>query len=109
MTSFTVQANGQLTDAAAYRPVIVAYRERLARSRLADIGEVVDGVENDKAAAWYNDERVDLPGDLQAARARTRSPSRAKSVRSFCPTFQKQLPAAATLHVLYDRSVSIRD
>ena len=56
LTAFTVQANGQLLDAAAYRPVIVAYRNG-SPVRISDVGDVIDGVENDKTAAWYNDER----------------------------------------------------
>ncbi len=106
MTSFTVQANGQLTDAAAYRPVIVAYRNG-SPVRLSDIGRVVDGVENDKTAAWYNDERsISLAIYKQPG---TNTVAVAGEVQRLLPTFQKQLPAAASLHVLYDRSASIRN
>jgi HAE1 family hydrophobic/amphiphilic exporter-1 len=106
MTSFTVQANGQLTEASAYRPVIVAYRNG-SPVRLSDIGRVVDGVENDKTAAWYNDERsISLAIFKQPG---TNTVAVAGEVRRLLPTFQKQLPAAASLHVLYDRSVSIRN
>ncbi|HSS44620.1 MAG TPA: efflux RND transporter permease subunit, partial [Thermoanaerobaculia bacterium] len=105
MTSFTVQANGQLTDASAYRPVIVAYRNG-SPVRIRDIGRAVDGVENDKTAAWYNDERsISLAIFKQPG---TNTVAVAGAVRKLLPTFQKQLPAAATLHVLYDRSLSIR-
>ena len=106
MTSFTVQANGQLTDAAAYRPVVVAYREG-SPVRLGDVANVVDGVENDKTAAWYNDERsISLAIYKQPG---TNTVAVAGEVRRLLPTFQKQLPASATLHVLYDRSQSIRN
>ncbi len=106
LTSFTVQANGQLLDAAAYRPVIVAYRNG-SPVRIADIGDVIDGVENDKTAAWYNDERsISLAIFKQPG---TNTVAVAEAVRRLLPTFQKQLPASATLHVLYDRSTSIRD
>ena len=44
---------GSLTDAAAYRPVIVAYRNGQP-VRLEELGDVIDSVENDKAAAWFN-------------------------------------------------------
>jgi len=106
LTHFTVQANGQLLDAAGYRPVIVAYKNGSA-VRISDLGEVRDGVENDKTAAWYNDERsISLaifkqPGENTVEVA--------EAVRRLLPTFQKQLPASATLHVLYDRSTPIRD
>jgi HAE1 family hydrophobic/amphiphilic exporter-1 len=106
LTHFTVQANGQLLDAAGYRPVIVAYKNG-SPVRISDLGEVRDGVENDKTAAWYNDERsISLaifkqPGENTVEVA--------EAVRRLLPTFQKQLPASATLHVLYDRSTPIRD
>src|SRR5208282_3164204 len=47
--AFTVQANGQLMNAAAYRPLIVAYHDG-APVRLGDLGGVVDSVQNDKVA-----------------------------------------------------------
>jgi len=106
MTSFTVQATGQLTEASAYRPVVVAYRNG-SPVRLADLGKVLDGVENDKTAAWYNEERsISLAIYKQPG---TNTVAVASEVRRLLPTFQKQLPAAATLHILYDRSQSIRN
>ncbi len=105
LTSFTVQASGQLTEAAAYRPVIVAYRDG-SPVRLSDLGRVIDGVENDKTAAWYNTERsISLAVFKQPG---TNTVAVAGAVRELLPTFQKQLPAAASLHILYDRSQSIR-
>jgi HAE1 family hydrophobic/amphiphilic exporter-1 len=106
LTSFTVQASGQLLDAASYRPIIIAYRNG-SPVRIADVGDAKDGVENDKTAAWYNDERsISLAIFKQPG---TNTVEVAEAVRRLLPTFQKQLPASATLHVLYDRSVSIRD
>ncbi|HEX2714750.1 MAG TPA: efflux RND transporter permease subunit, partial [Candidatus Acidoferrales bacterium] len=49
----TVQANGQLYNAAAYRPLVVAYRNG-SPVRLGELGRVIDSVENDKIASWYN-------------------------------------------------------
>ena len=51
--SFTIQASGQLEKAKAYRPVIVAYRNG-SPVRLQELGDVIDSVENNKIAAWYN-------------------------------------------------------
>ena len=53
----TVQATGQLTSAAAYRSLIVAYRGG-SPVRLDDVGTVLDSVENDKVASWFNGERA---------------------------------------------------
>jgi len=54
--AYTVESNGQLMNAAAFRPVVIAYRNG-APVRLSEIGRVIDSVENDKLAAWLNDER----------------------------------------------------
>ncbi len=105
LTSFTVQASGQILRAAGYRSVIVTYRNG-SPVRVGDLGEVIDSVENNKGAAWYNDERsISLAIFKQPG---TNTVEVAEAVRKLLPTFQKQLPASASLHVVYDRSVSIR-
>src|SRR5579871_3793406 len=48
--AFTIMSSGQLTNAAAYRPMIVAYRNG-APIRLDQLGTVIDDVENNKAAS----------------------------------------------------------
>ena len=53
---FAVQANGQLFDAAAFRPVIVGYRNG-SPIHLEQLGRVIDSVESDKVAAWFKDKR----------------------------------------------------
>src|SRR5207245_5283859 len=51
--AFTVQATGQLTSADAYGPMIVTYRHG-SPVRLESLGRVIDSVEDDKSASWYN-------------------------------------------------------
>jgi len=108
--SFTVQANGQLTDAAAYRPLIVAYRNG-APVRLGELGRVIDSVENDKTAAWF----VNHDGESRAiVLAVQRQPGTntvevAGAVRQLLPVFRAELPASVSMNILYDRSVSIQD
>src|SRR5260221_64761 len=59
--SFTLQANAKLANAAKFRTIPIAYRNG-APVRLGDIATVVDSVENDKIASWYNGRRgVILP------------------------------------------------
>ena len=48
---FNIQANGQLMDAAGYRPVVVAYRNGTP-VRLDQLGEVNDSVEDERTASW---------------------------------------------------------
>jgi HAE1 family hydrophobic/amphiphilic exporter-1 len=108
--SYTVQATGQLKNASAYKPLIVAYRNG-SPVRLQDLGVVLDSVENDKTAAWYvdathNDRSVVLAIQRQPG---TNTVKVAGDVRNLVATLQKQIPASVSLHVLYDRSGPIRD
>jgi HAE1 family hydrophobic/amphiphilic exporter-1 len=101
----TVQANGQLTDAAAYRPLIVTYKNG-SPARLQDLGRVIDSVENDKTAAWFNNQRgVILAVQRQPG---TNTVAVRDAIEKLIPTFRQQLPAAINLDVLFDRSESIR-
>jgi HAE1 family hydrophobic/amphiphilic exporter-1 len=104
--AFTIEANGQLSNAAAYRPLIVAYRSG-SPVYLQDLGRVIDSVENDKIASWYNTTRaVVLAIQRQPG---TNTVEVVDSIKQLLPTFRSQMPASVELTVLYDRSVSIRD
>src|SRR3989441_876416 len=64
--AYTVQANGQLQDAAAFRPLVVAYRNG-APVRLQDVGQVLDDghPEPGAAAVAGGDVRGDVRARLQ--------------------------------------------
>jgi len=103
--AFTVRANGQLFDAAAYRPLIVTYRNG-APVRLGDLGGVIDSVENDKVAGWIDGERGIVLGiERQPG---TNTVEVINNIRRILPAFRADLPAAITLSTLYDRSQTIR-
>jgi HAE1 family hydrophobic/amphiphilic exporter-1 len=103
--AFSVQATGQLTNAAAYRPMIVAYRNG-SPVRLEQLGRVIDGVQTDKVASWFNNERaVVLAVQKQPG---TNTIEVVDSINRIFPAFRAQLPAAVNLNTLYDRSASIR-
>jgi HAE1 family hydrophobic/amphiphilic exporter-1 len=103
--AFSVQATGQLTTAAAYRPLIVAYRNG-SPVRLEQLGRVVDGVQTDKVTSWYRDERaVVLAIQKQPG---TNTIEVVDSINRIMPAFRAQLPASVNLNTLYDRSVSIQ-
>ncbi|MEJ2699778.1 MAG: efflux RND transporter permease subunit, partial [Desulfuromonadales bacterium] len=103
--AFAVQTQGQLFDAAAYRPLIVAYRNG-APVRLGQLGRVIDGVEDDKQAGWFDSQRAMIlaiqrqPG--------TNTIEVVDSIKRLLPVFRKELPASVQLRTLFDRSVSIR-
>ncbi|MBV8903897.1 MAG: efflux RND transporter permease subunit, partial [Acidobacteriia bacterium] len=54
--AFTVHTLGQLTNAAAYRPLIVAWRDGVP-VRLDQVGEVLDSVQSERVVAWNNGHR----------------------------------------------------
>jgi HAE1 family hydrophobic/amphiphilic exporter-1 len=102
----TLQANGQLMEAEAYRPLIVAYRNG-SPVRLQEIGQVINSVENNKIANWYNETRsIVLAIQRQPG---TNTVEVVDSIKRLLPTFRAQMPASVNLAILYDRSVSIRD
>jgi hydrophobic/amphiphilic exporter-1 (mainly G- bacteria), HAE1 family len=103
--AFTVQANGQLNDAAVYRPQIVAYRNG-SPVRLADLGRVLDSVQNDKVASWYGSRRSVILAILRQPGANTVEV--VNSIRNLLPKLRLQIPPSVQIDTLYDRSVSIR-
>ena len=104
--AFTVQATGQLTDAKAYRPIIVAYRGG-SPVRLQELGSVIDSVENDKIASWFRDTRaIILAVQRQPG---TNTVEVVDAIKQLIPTFKAQMPASVNLNILFDRSESIRD
>ena len=104
--AYTVQANGQLMTAEPYLPTIVAYRNGHP-VRLREIGTAINSVENDKTAAWYINQRsVILAIQRQPG---TNTVQVAHDVLALLPSFEPSLPESVKLHLLYDRSVSIRD
>ncbi len=104
--SFIVQATGQLMDAAAFRPLIVAYRNG-SPVRLEALGQVIDSVQNDKISAWYNGK----PSQVIAIQRQpgTNTIEVVNNVKVLLPTFRSEIPASIQLETMYDRSLSIRD
>ncbi|MEI7638799.1 MAG: efflux RND transporter permease subunit, partial [Syntrophus sp. (in: bacteria)] len=104
--AFTIQASGQLQDAAAYRPLIVAYRNN-APVRLSEVATVMDGVEDDKVASWLNDDRaIVLAVQRQPG---TNTVEVVKAIKDLLPQYRAEIPASVTLDILYDRSISIKE
>ncbi len=102
---FAVQATGQLFNAAAYDSVIVSYRNGNA-VRLKDVGQAIDGVQDNKQAAWFGDKRgIVLAIQRQPG---TNTIELINKVKQLLPTFRAEVPPGINIDVLYDRSVTIR-
>ncbi len=103
--AYTVEANGQLQSAAEFRPLVIAFRNG-APVRLQDVGQVLDDVQDNKSAAWYNGSRsIILAIQRQPG---TNTVAVAGRVRAVMATLKEQLPASVELRLRYDRSDSIR-
>jgi HAE1 family hydrophobic/amphiphilic exporter-1 len=102
---FAVQATGQLYDAAAFRPIIVSYRNG-SPIRVSEIGRVIDSVQDDKVAAWFKGKRgIVLAIQRQPG---TNTIEVVDSIKKLLPTFRAEVPPAIDINVLYDRSQTIR-
>ena len=100
------KVDGQLTDAAAFRPLVVAWRNGVP-VRLEEVATVVDSVENTRVAGWFNGTR----GLILAVQRQpgTNTIETVDAIKRVLPAFQEKLPPAVRLEILYDRSATIRD
>jgi HAE1 family hydrophobic/amphiphilic exporter-1 len=102
----TLEASGQLFEAKAFRSLIVTYRNG-SPVRLGELGNVVDSVENDKLASWYNDARSMVLAIFR--QPGTNTVEVVDAIKKLLPQIQLQIPGSVNLDILYDRSVSIRE
>ena len=101
----TLQADTELTKASAYAPLIIAYRNG-APVRLGDVARVVDSVQNDKGANWFNGARAMSVPVLRQADANTVEV--ANRIKALLPAIRAELPGAIDLAVRNDFSVAIQ-
>jgi HAE1 family hydrophobic/amphiphilic exporter-1 len=102
----TIRANGQLQNAEGFRRMVVAYRNG-APVHLDELGNVLDDVENNKVASWYN-------GDRAVVLAIQRQPGTntvevANGVKDLLTRLRAQIPPSVEIHTLYDRSLPIEE
>jgi multidrug efflux pump len=105
LQAYSIAANDQITSADAYKPIIVAYRNG-APIKIADIAQIVDGLENDKTAATFQGQPA-VVLDIQ------RQPGAnvidvVKQIRAEIPRLQRALPAAVKVTIVSDRTDTIR-
>ncbi len=103
--SVILQASGQLERAADYRSVVVAWRNG-APVKLNEIARVIDSVENDKIASWFNGQRSIVLAIQRQPDANTVEV--VDAIRAKLPALRAQVPPSIELQTLMDRSVSVR-
>src|SRR5664279_224562 len=103
--SVTLTATSAIEHAADYRDVVVAYRNG-APIKLSEVARVIDSVENNKIATWFNDARAIVLAVQRQPDANTVSV--VDMVRDKLPAMRSQVPPAIEMAPLFDRSISIR-
>ena len=103
--NLTIYANDQLTTAAPWGRVIVAYKNG-SPVRIDDIGRAVEGPENARLAAWENGKRAvylvvyKMPGANVIETV--------DRVKAALPVLQASIPPAVQVKVVIDRTTTIR-
>jgi hydrophobic/amphiphilic exporter-1 (mainly G- bacteria), HAE1 family len=102
----TLLATSAMRHADEYKDVVVAWRNG-APVKLQEIATVVDAVENDKVASWYNEDRSVTLAVLRQPGANTVEV--VDQLKEKLPNYRAQVPPAINLDVQFDRSQSIRE
>ncbi|WFU42354.1 multidrug efflux RND transporter permease subunit [Bradyrhizobium sp. CB82] len=103
--AYTIYANDQLVEAAAWQDVIIAYRNG-APLRIRDIGEAVAGPEDMKTAAWADGKRgVFLVIFKQPGANVIDTVDR---IKAQLPRLVAAIPPAIAIKIISDRTITIR-
>ncbi|SFO19500.1 efflux RND transporter permease subunit [Nitrosospira briensis] len=105
--TLTIQANRQLSDAAAFAKLIVATSPSGNPVRLSEVAQVEDSIQSLKTASWVNGERAITLSVQRQPGANT--VSTVDAVKAAIPGLVAQMPSSVQLRLTSDRSVSIRD
>jgi len=103
--SYTIGANDQLLSSHEYKPVIIAYRNGAA-VRTSDVAAVVDAAENSQQAAWMNRQPAVIVNIQRQPGANIIAV--VDRIHKLLPQLKTSLPASVQVHVLTDRTATIR-
>ena len=103
--AYTIGANDQLFTSDQYRQLIVAYRNG-SPVTLSVVADVLDGVENDRQAAWMNETPAVILNIQRQPGANIIEV--VDRVKALLPQLKDSLPAAVSINILTDRTVTIR-
>ncbi|MGO4306786.1 efflux RND transporter permease subunit [Cupriavidus sp. RAF12] len=115
--SFNVYTNDQLTKASAWNDMVLAYRNG-APVRVRDVGQAVDGPENNRLAGWgFAGAAAPADNTFHNGRAIilavTKQPganviATVDRIKAALPRLQLSIPASVSVNVLADRTQNIR-
>ena len=104
--SYTLEADGQLRNAAGYNDLVIAEQNGVP-VRFRDVGQAVDSIQNDKQAATYN-------GRPAIVVAVTRQPGSntveiTRNIRAVLDDLAASGPGDTKIDITYDRSEFIQE
>jgi len=102
---FPLDVNQELTNAAQFRKVIVAYSNG-APVELGDIATVVDGPQNPRTGAWFGTKPAEVLLVFKAPGANTLDV--VDRIKAMMPGLEKSIPRTVHVDLVSDRSQSIR-
>ncbi|MGA2651924.1 MAG: efflux RND transporter permease subunit [Terracidiphilus sp.] len=101
---YQINSNDQLVTSDDYRKVVVAYRNG-APVKLTDVAQVVDGIENNKQAAWMNRTPAVILNIQRQPGANTIKV--VKAIKAVLPQLEVNLPASIQVTPLTDLTTAI--
>ncbi len=104
--TLTIQAETELNTAEQFADLIIATRGGKS-VRLRDVAKVIDSVENNQTASWFEGSRSIVMAIQRQPDANTVEV--VDRVKAMLPQFRDELPPTVTIDLLNDRSTSIRD
>jgi HAE1 family hydrophobic/amphiphilic exporter-1 len=104
--AYSVQSDSQLTNAAQFGQLIVAYKNG-APVRLNELAKVTDSVSNDKSIFWIMGERSMILAVQKQPGANTVQV--ADAVKALLPSLKQSIPAGVEIGNSFDESRNIRE
>ena len=103
--TYTINTNDQLLDPDAYNNLILAYRNG-SPVRVKDVGNAINGPENDLLAAWYDKQRAIILAVQRQPGANVIAT--VDRVKAMLPQLQASIPKDIKVSILSDRTETIR-
>jgi multidrug efflux pump len=103
--SFQIGANDQITTAADFSGIVVAYRNN-APVVLSDVAKIIDGVENTELSAWMNKVPAVIVNIQRQPGANIINV--VDSIKALLPKLRATIPPIIKLSVLTDRTTTVR-
>ena len=103
--TFTLNTNDQLLNADDYANLVIAYRNG-SPVRIRDVGRAVSAPENDLIAGWYNNQRAVILAIQRQPGANVIDT--VERIKAMMPVLQASIPPAVKVHVISDRTDTVR-